>query len=95
MAQFPSEPHFEPPTPVFLDGRSRVTPAMLAAWASWDGPHYSYKGSSSTMLMRTAFMAGYLFGAAAQRIEARSDETVQPAQPSGQEPDGKADAPEL
>ncbi len=32
---------------------------------------------------------------AAQRIEARSDETLQAAQPEGQEPDGEADAPNL
>lgn len=29
----------------------------------------------------------------AQRIEARSDETLQAARPEGQEPDGEADAP--
>ena len=33
------------------------------------------------------------FLTAAQRIEARSDETLQAARPEGQEPDGEADAP--
>lgn len=36
---------------------------------------------------------GYSELIAAQRIEARSDETLQAARPEGQEPDGEADAP--
>lgn len=38
--------------------------------------------------------AGEVCGFSAQRIEARSDETLQAAQPEGREPDGEADAPE-
>lgn len=73
---------FEAKFPWFLDWMTSLE-AELGNFP-WDKYHPAPE--------QLGFAYGVLF-AHAQRIEARSDETLQAARPEGQEPDGEADAP--
>ncbi|WP_232508399.1 class I SAM-dependent methyltransferase [Qipengyuania flava] len=53
-------------------------------------PHAPLFGNRNGKLNKSHWL---VFMKPAQRIEARSDETLQAARPEGQEPDGEADAP--